>query len=159
METHTAKAGDSILSLARDYYGNIRYAKTLLEANPQVKNATDIPAGTVVYLPDVQLRDAEPAALGSSSVARAVKKNATPTAKKPTRKNPAPGKTTRQPVRTQTPGDTSYVVRSGDSLYQIARAKLGEGTRWNEIYELNKAAIGGDPAALKIGQRLRIPKK
>src|SRR5699024_2817616 len=36
---------------------------------------------------------------------------------------------------------TTYTVQSGDSLYSIAKKTLGSGSRYTEIYELNKAAI------------------
>ena len=35
----------------------------------------------------------------------------------------------------------TYTVKSGDTLYSIAKATLGDGTRYMEIYNLNKAAI------------------
>ena len=50
-----------------------------------------------------------------------------------------------------------YYVQEGDSLYAIADAKLGTGTRWSEIYELNKAVIGSDPSSLKVGVVLTLP--
>lgn len=53
---------------------------------------------------------------------------------------------------------TSHVVQTGDTLYSIAKRRLGDGTRWDEIYEANKAAIGDDPRKLKVGMRLTLPK-
>lgn len=35
----------------------------------------------------------------------------------------------------------SYTVKQGDTLYSIAKARLGDGSRWMEIYNLNKTAI------------------
>ena len=35
----------------------------------------------------------------------------------------------------------TYTVKSGDTLYAVAKAVLGDGTRYNELYELNKDAI------------------
>ncbi len=35
----------------------------------------------------------------------------------------------------------NYTVRSGDTLFAIAKAMLGDGNRWYEIYNMNKAAI------------------
>ena len=54
-------------------------------------------------------------------------------------------------------GTRRYYVQEGDSLYAIADAKLGTGTRWSEIYELNKAVIGADPSRLKVGVALTLP--
>jgi nucleoid-associated protein YgaU len=54
-----------------------------------------------------------------------------------------------QPASTKT-----YVVRSGDSLRQIAEARLGDGRRWQEIAKLNP---GVDPKRLRVGQSLKLP--
>jgi nucleoid-associated protein YgaU len=53
------------------------------------------------------------------------------------------------------PGD--YIVKEGDTLSSIAAERLGASKRWKEIYDANKATIGPDPAALKLGMKLVIP--
>jgi nucleoid-associated protein YgaU len=50
-----------------------------------------------------------------------------------------------------------YTVKAGDSLSTIARDRLGAVGRWNEIYELNKAAIGDNPDVIKVGTVLKLP--
>lgn len=35
----------------------------------------------------------------------------------------------------------TYTIKSGDSLWSIAASQLGDGTRYKEIYELNKDAL------------------
>lgn len=50
----------------------------------------------------------------------------------------------------------TYTVVKGDSLYKIAKAKLGDGSKWKEIYNLNKDKIK-DPNAIQIGQVLKMP--
>ena len=62
----------------------------------------------------------------------------------------------RQPVLAG--GQTLYLVQSGDTLIAIARDELGDQTRWEEIYALNKDTIGADAAALKVGMKLVLPK-
>lgn len=52
---------------------------------------------------------------------------------------------------------TYYVVQPGDSLSKIARDKLGDASRWPEIFELNKDQIK-DPNLIYPGQKLRLPK-
>lgn len=49
---------------------------------------------------------------------------------------------------------TEYVVKSGDSLWKIAAEKLGNGSRYTEIVELN----GLKTTVLQVGQKLKIPK-
>lgn len=48
------------------------------------------------------------------------------------------------------PKEGDYTVVSGDNLWDIARAKLGDGTRMNDIYNLNKDII--EAAAKKYGR-------
>jgi hypothetical protein len=47
-----------------------------------------------------------------------------------------------RPVETA-PREKTYTVVKGDSLWAIARAKLGDGGRYPEIYALNRAEIDG----------------
>lgn len=48
--------------------------------------------------------------------------------------------------------NSTYTVKSGDSLYSIAKAMLGDGSRWMEIYNLNKAAIDKANAGKTVGK-------
>lgn len=52
--------------------------------------------------------------------------------------------------------DATHTVAGGDSLWKIAKDKLGDPQRWKEIAELNNLE---DPNKLKIGQVLKMPKK
>lgn len=54
---------------------------------------------------------------------------------------------------------SEYTVRSGDTLSSIAARTMGKAASWKAIYDANKVAIGSNPAALKIGMKLRIPGK
>ena len=51
----------------------------------------------------------------------------------------------------------SYTVKSGDTLWDIATAKLGSGARWQEIYNLNKDIIS-NPDLIQPGWILKLPK-
>ncbi len=50
----------------------------------------------------------------------------------------------------------TYEVVKGDCLWNIAKKHLGSGTRWGEIYELNKGIIS-DPSLIYVGQQLVLP--
>ena len=54
------------------------------------------------------------------------------------------------------PGLRRYTVVAGDTLWKIAAKLLGAGSRWPEIYELNKWQIV-NPNLIYIGQILLIP--
>lgn len=58
---------------------------------------------------------------------------------------------------TDTPQKTTYTVKSGDSLWAIAKKLLGNGSRYTEIYELNKSIIGSNPNLIYPGQTFTIP--
>ncbi len=54
-------------------------------------------------------------------------------------------------------GGRTYVVQEGDTLSSIARNELGKVSRWAEIYQLNRAALGKDYDYLTPGMRLALP--
>ncbi|WFA10098.1 tyrosine-protein phosphatase [Tissierella sp. Yu-01] len=51
---------------------------------------------------------------------------------------------------------TTYVVVKGDCLWNIAKKQLGSGSRYIEIYNLNKDKIK-NPSMIHIGQELVLP--
>ncbi|MGW8257751.1 MAG: LysM peptidoglycan-binding domain-containing protein [Thermoguttaceae bacterium] len=51
----------------------------------------------------------------------------------------------------------TYTVTPGDSLFDIARAKLGKASRWVEIYELNRDRLGSDLDSLPPGLQIALP--
>ncbi len=128
-KTHIVASGDSFSTLAEKYYGSQSYTQRLVQANPDV-DPRRMQIGTVLRVPP----------LGSPS-----EPEARPTASTRTR---APRSATA----------TQYVVASGDTLYDIASRKLGDGARWREIHEINGSVIGTDPHALKVGMVLDLPK-
>jgi LysM repeat protein len=55
------------------------------------------------------------------------------------------------------PIPAEYQVKTDDSLYDIAKANYGDGERWQDIYNLNKKAIGDDPNVIQPGTKLVMP--
>lgn len=51
----------------------------------------------------------------------------------------------------------TYTVKSGDCLWNIAKQFLGSGSRYTEIYELNKGVVGSNPNLIYPGQVLTLP--
>lgn len=60
-------------------------------------------------------------------------------------------------LQEEKPENDLYMVQKGDCLWRIAEEQLGDGARWTELYDANKAAIGGDPNLILIGMELHIP--
>ncbi len=54
-------------------------------------------------------------------------------------------------------GERIYVVQEGDTLTSIARHELGKVSRWAEIYQLNREALGKDFDYLTPGMKLAMP--
>lgn len=53
-------------------------------------------------------------------------------------------------------GERSYLVKSGDTLWAIARSIYGDPSRWRRIYDANRDRIDA-PALIRPGQQLFIP--
>ena len=54
------------------------------------------------------------------------------------------------------PATRTYTVRSGDTLYGIARRFYGHGRYWHWLYKVNRSKIS-DPDLIYVGQVLAIP--
>lgn len=55
------------------------------------------------------------------------------------------------------PVPRTYTVKPGDSLWSIAQLQLGDGNKWNEIYSLNREAIGNKTELIYAGTKLVMP--
>lgn len=71
--------------------------------------------------------------------------------KSPTNNNVSSG------TRPAPPKASTYTVVGGDSLWAIAKKHLGNGNRYMEIYNANKATIGSNPSLIRPGQVLTLP--
>lgn len=60
-------------------------------------------------------------------------------------------------TRPAAPQPSTYTVKSGDSLWAIAQKYLGNGSKYMEIYNANKATIGSNPSLIRPGQVLSLP--
>lgn len=50
----------------------------------------------------------------------------------------------------------SYTVKSGDTLWDIAKTSYGSGADWTKIYDANKDTLS-DTSSLEVGQVITIP--
>ena len=70
---------------------------------------------------------------------------------------PVPVAAIPEPERQKQPPQTgTYTVQSGDCLWNIAKKQLGDGSRWQEIYNLNRDKIS-NPNLIHPGQVLAMP--
>jgi nucleoid-associated protein YgaU len=127
---YTIKAGDTFSTISEKMYGNKKYAQTLVKANPDV-NPNRLKIGKEITVPPKE----QVATIGGSfDTARTVLS--------------APIDATKQ-----------YRVAPGDTLSHISQKLYGKSTRWQAIYDANKAVIGSDEARLKVGMLLDLPEK
>lgn len=67
----------------------------------------------------------------------------------------APERATPRPT-TGNESATTYTVRSGDTLSEIAKREYGDAGEWRRIFEANRDQID-NPDLIQPGQELRIP--
>ncbi|HEY9682034.1 MAG TPA: LysM peptidoglycan-binding domain-containing protein [Oculatellaceae cyanobacterium] len=56
-----------------------------------------------------------------------------------------------------TDAGSDYTVKSGDCLWNIAKDKLGDATKWTEIYKLNSDTLGSNPSLIHTGTTIHLP--
>ena len=131
VETHRVQPGDTLASLARSYYGHEKYTSFLVEHNPKIPDPNRLRVGMSVRIPPAPSDRGLPAA---------------------TSHPPRTASVLRESAKPRT-----YTAKPGDSFYGIARAVLGEAARWEELFDLNKDRVHGDPKRLQVGQVLILP--
>ena len=134
--TYKVQARDTFDNIARAKLGNSSLRTEIARLNPGV-DASRLQIGQQLILPTA----AEVAAAGGRAPADAGSKKADASAKADA-SVPAAAK--------------SYTIAKGDTLEGLARRELGSVKRTNEIKELNP---GVDPAGLRIGQKILLPRK
>ena len=50
-----------------------------------------------------------------------------------------------------------YKIQSGDCLWNIAKDKLGDATKWSEIFKLNSDTLGSNPSMIHPGATIHLP--
>jgi nucleoid-associated protein YgaU len=71
-------------------------------------------------------------------------------------KQPEPPAGGKAPKGAENPYTQWYEVKSGDTLWKIAKEHYGDGNLYQEIFKANQDVLT-DPDKIKVGQRLRIP--
>ena len=139
---YVVKAGDTLYKIAGGQYGR-RSAKVIdaiYQANRSVLSSPDLlRIGAELTLPTVE-GVAGPAGVSSRASAP---RGTTAAAAAPK-------------SRTGAQGFRWYQIKKHDRYVTIAREQLGDGSRWREIYELNKDKFP-DPQLIRDGVRINMP--
>lgn len=142
--TYKVQDGDTFESIARSKLGDAKRQTEIAKLNPTVK-PNRMRVGQDLVLPG-----AKPAGKAVEPVIDAGgKKSATP--KEATAKAADAKEATKEAG-----AERSYVVGKGDTFGRIAQTQLGSSKRVDEIRELNPSV---DPTRLRVGQRIKLPKK
>jgi nucleoid-associated protein YgaU len=135
VRTHTIAKGETISSIAQAVYGSPNYWPYIVRANPGMVAEKIRPGMTINLPPESEVKGA---ATNNTTVADT--------------SGPKPD-TTSPKLDT----DKEYEVQSGDSLAKISMKLYGNSSKWQAIYDLNKDAIGDNPAKLKVRSVLKLP--
>ena len=134
---YTWQSGDSYVTVAKKIYADPKRFTLIKNAN---EGREDVQPGEKILVPvfDVEgaLAEAPPAA----------KPEAKPEVKKSKTAKAAPVST----------GGRLHTVKKGESLWLIAKAELGDGGRWREIFDLNTDKLKS-PESLRDGMKLTLP--
>ena len=126
--SYVVKAGDTLSEIAQRELGTAKAWKRIVDANPGL-DPKRVRVGQKILLPGAG------AASGSARVVDGA----------PAGERPAGSK------------DRVHVVRAGETLTGIAAARLDDGRRWREIWDLNRSSLPSSER-LAVGQVLRLPK-
>ena len=125
---YTVRSGDQIMTIARRLYGDTRHWQAIAKANPEV-DPQKLRVGQTIRVPK------DPGNIQGVLVEEG--ESSPP---------PAPE-----------PETIEHVVQNNDSLWKIAAAFYGDGTKWRLIRDANRDLVGDDGSRLRPGMTLVIP--
>jgi nucleoid-associated protein YgaU len=128
---HVVKPGDSVWMIAKKHFGDGEKWRLIQKANPTlVDKHGNVREGARLTIPRVT---ESPAAPANGARIVAVGNN------------------------TSSSGAILYTAQEGDSLWSIAKAKLGEGKEYTRILAMNISLLRGNAKNLKAGMKLKLP--
>jgi nucleoid-associated protein YgaU len=165
-DTYIVQSGDTLASIAKKVYGpeqgnKLSNIEAIYEANRKMLSSMDD------LQVDQKLIIPPPASTGSSAPSNALtgsnfvkvdtigQRHNTADVTKPTAVTSKPAKTAK--ADTTKPGRI-YVVKDGDSLWQIASEQLGNGNRYKEIVKLNSDILSSEDD-IQVDMKLKLPAK
>jgi len=139
---YEVQPNDSYWTISERVYGSGAYFRALAEQNRGKAARPDrLPPGLVISTPPVAQ----------------LEKDFPDLCPRPSRREVVRNRAAAVTMTGTAGGGRTYIVQEGDTLSSIARNELGKVSRWAEIYQLNRDAIGKDFDYLTPGMRLVLP--
>lgn len=139
---YEVQPNDSCWTISERVYGSGAYFRALAEQNRGKAARPDrLPPGLMISTP---------------AIAR-LEKDYPDLCPRPERRDTVRNRAAGVNMAATAGGGRSYVVQEGDTLSSIARNELGKVSRWAEVYQLNREALGKDYDYLTPGMRLVLP--
>jgi len=140
-KTYVVQDGDRLSDIAKKFYGQVEGNRLvninrIFEANRRtLKSADDIYIGQKLVIPPLpgSTQSGDNSSIFSGQLFERVKS-----------------------IGSRSESTKWYVVKDGDSLWNIAAEQLGQGTRYTEISKLNTDILI-DEDSVRAGMRLRLP--
>lgn len=130
--THKVMLNDSLSGLSKKYYGDMSKWREIFNANKdKIANPDNLRVGVVLIIPDMTASKAEKKKAYEVSYA------------------------TESVKRSSSTGGT-HTIRTGDTLYKLAKKYYDDYSMWDKIYDANEDTIQSKNS-LKVGQILIIP--
>lgn len=129
---YIVQSGDTLSTIAQQFYGISSKYLLIARANG-LRNANVLRVGMELVIPDVQNVHRP---LDNKSDVRV------PTKAKDKEKT--------------TEIEKNYIVKKNDSLWRIAAAAYGDGSRWKQVFDANRDSLR-DKDSIRVGQVLRLP--
>ncbi|MGA2094605.1 MAG: LysM peptidoglycan-binding domain-containing protein [Sedimentisphaerales bacterium] len=163
--TYVVQNGDTLGAIAKKVYGpeqgnKLSNIEAIFEANRKtLSSMDDLKVGQKLTIPPIAstASNTPASALSGSNFTKvdSVGQRHTPAnAEKPAAAN-KPAQATK--ADTSKPGRV-YVVKEGDSLWQIASEQLGDGNRYKEIVKLNSDILSSEDD-IQVDMKLKLPAK
>jgi len=143
LANYTVAPGDTLTRIAAKHYGqgSRRFIKAIVDANRSaIADPDKLRAGIDLVIPSMDATAVAPSGGAvATDVATADRPNARPMSR------PDRGGQYRW-----------YQIKKNDRYISIAREELGDASRWEEIYELNKEKFP-DAGMIREGVRIKLP--